>query len=210
MIRPAKPPSPALKEPAVPKAHFQLEILPQPSGYPWCRSGPVQHTTQGQMTKVPSWGSEHTAPPSHGNNRQDSSFSSFFLLSTPNAGLYGCLHKSNKLQTAIPTLSNEIHLIYQRHLLCTYIIGIIYYELTLEIILLCYLPHFHSLFIARHQQTAQRKPSIDELCVDGPASTQPHSAHTKLHPQLPQQLTAWLTAQVELPCQTTVKTVQLL
>lgn len=29
---------------------------------PWCRSGPLQHPTQGQMTEVPSWASKHTVP----------------------------------------------------------------------------------------------------------------------------------------------------
>lgn len=138
---------------------------------PWCRSGPLQHPTQGQMTEVPSWASEHTVSSiSHGYKGQDSSFSPFFPLSSPSAGLRGCLHKSNKLWAAIITLRNEIHPIYQRRLHFTYIIGIIYYELTLEIILLCYLSHFHSLFIAWHQQTAQRKPNVDELHVDGSAS----------------------------------------
>lgn len=31
MIMPAKPPSPTLKQPTVPKAHVQLEIPPRPS-----------------------------------------------------------------------------------------------------------------------------------------------------------------------------------
>lgn len=170
MIMPAKPPSPTLKQPTVPKAYVQLEIPPRPShsSLVQVRTTPAPNTRSNDRSPVLSQWAHSSI--SHGYKGQDSSFSPFFPLSSPSAGLRGCLHKSNKLWAAIITLRNEIHPIYQRRLHFTYIIGIIYYELTLEIILLCYLSHFHSLFIAWHQQTAQRKPNVDELHVDGSAS----------------------------------------